>query len=75
MLGLSLVQKKIKRTSYLDFDDEISISVREMEGALIQHFDDRSIKVVLVIRTSTHRNIASDFKYEDEEREDRTWAL
>ena len=75
MLGLRLVQKKIKRTSYLDFDDEISISVREMENALIQHFDDRSIKVVLMNRTLTIKNIASDFQYEDEERENRTWAL
>ena len=45
--GLSLVQKKVKRSNYLDFDEEIIIGVREMENAFIQHFDDRSIKVPL----------------------------
>ena len=39
------MQKKVKRSNYLDFDEEIIIEVREMENAFIQHFDDRSIKV------------------------------
>ena len=43
--GLSLVQRKVQRSNYLDFDDEISVSVSEMENAFIHHFDDRSIKV------------------------------
>ena len=41
-----MVQKKVQRSNYLDFDDDLSISVKEMENAFIQHFDDRSIKVI-----------------------------